>query len=377
MGEGDDSASRTYMFRSSGSAYPENFCSRRGILPSTLAPSVGRTLSSQKILYLPTVKMTSPSRSRYSARGDEGYFEWRDKMETRHTISGGRIPISTRKLHSLERRAQPSRRMKHGLAKPRCTLTMYDETKVQTLLESYPSDSVRKCPKYLTQRGHAAHPLVVRVGKDSSHTAPPGSISRCLEDMLSTPFSSLIIKYEPLRGFIVPKFSTYDGSSDPFDHIMHYRQLMTLDIGNDMLLCKVFPASLQAQALSWFHRLSANSIDNFRDLSENIKMQENETLREFVKRFGQAVLQVESYNMDAILQIFKRSICPGTPFFESLAKKPPTSMDDLFRRVSKYSMLEDDIRAATHQVLVAGQAAKSEATRSFKAPNHPGSSNRE
>ncbi|KAL6343126.1 hypothetical protein AAG906_019669 [Vitis piasezkii] len=65
---------------------------------------------------------------------------------------------------------------------------------------------------------------------------------------------------------------------------------------------------------------------------QNIKMQDNESLREFVKRFGQAVLQVEAYNMDVVLQIFKRSICPGTPFFESLAKKPPTTMDDLFRR---------------------------------------------
>ena len=102
-------------------------------------------------------------------------------------------------------------------------------------------------------QGHAAHPPVLGVGKDPSHTAPPGSISRRLDDMLSTPFSPCIIKYEPPRGFIVLKFSTYDGSSDPFDHIMHYRQLMTLDIGNDMLLCKVFPASLQGQALSWFH----------------------------------------------------------------------------------------------------------------------------
>ncbi|RVW73052.1 hypothetical protein CK203_061068 [Vitis vinifera] len=121
---------------------------------------------------------------------------------------------------------------------------------------------------------------------------------------------------------------------------MHYRQLMTLDIGNDALLCKVFPASLQGQALSWFHRLPPNSVGNFRDLSEafvgqylcsarhkqnistlqNIKMQDNESLREFVKRFGQAVLQVEACSMDAVLQIFKRSICPGTPFFESLAK---------------------------------------------------------
>ena len=83
-------------------------------------------------------------------------------------------------------------------------------------------------------------------------------------------------------------------------------------------------------------------------------MQDNESLREFVKRFGQAVLQVEACSMDVVLQIFKRSICPGTPFFESLAKKPPTTMDDLFRRANKYSMLEDDVRAATQQVMVAG-----------------------
>ncbi|RVX18519.1 hypothetical protein CK203_006774 [Vitis vinifera] len=91
---------------------------------------------------------------------------------------------------------------------------------------------------------------------------------------------------------------------------MHYRQLMTLDIGNDALLCKVFPASLQGQALSWFHRLPPNSVGNFRDLSEafvgqylcsarhkqnistlqNIKMQDNESLREFVKRHPQVLV---------------------------------------------------------------------------------------
>ena len=47
----------------------------------------------------------------------------------------------------------------------------------------------------------------------------------------------------------------YNGTSDLFDHIMHFRRLMTLDIGNDALLCKVFPANLHDQALSWFHYL--------------------------------------------------------------------------------------------------------------------------
>ena len=100
-------------------------------------------------------------------------------------------------------------------------------------------------------------------------------------------------------------------------------------------------------------------------------MQDNESLREFMKRFGQAVLQVEAYSIDAVLQIFKRNICPGTPFFESLSKKPLTTMDDLFRRANKYSMLEDDVQAATQQVLVAGQASRSGAERSAKLPDWP------
>ncbi|KAL6324749.1 hypothetical protein AAG906_017089 [Vitis piasezkii] len=188
-------------------------------------------------------------------------------------------------------------------------------------------------------------------------------------------------------GFMVPKFSTYDGTNDPFDHIMHYRQLMTLDIGNDALLCKVFPTSVQGQSLSWLHRLPMNSMNNFWDLSkafmeqylcsaqhrenintlQNIKMQENESLREFVKRFGQDVLQIESCSMDTILQIFKRSICPGYTLFESLAEKPSTMIDDLFKRANKYSMLEDDVRAANQHVLVTSWNARNESTESSKS----------
>ncbi|RVX01979.1 hypothetical protein CK203_019529 [Vitis vinifera] len=108
------------------------------------------------------------------------------------------------------------------------------------------------------------HQALRQAGRNLPNEPPIGSISKRPDDMLSTPFCSHIVHYDPPRGFIVPKFSTYDESNDPFDHIMHYRQLMTLDIGNDALLCKVFPASLQGQALSWFHHLPPNSVDNFR-----------------------------------------------------------------------------------------------------------------
>ena len=96
---------------------------------------------------------------------------------------------------------------------------------------------------------------------------------------------------------------------------------------------------------------------------QNIK---NESLRKFMKRFGQTVLQVESYNIDVVLQIFKKSICSSTPLFEFLAKKPPTTMDDLFKRSNKYSMLEDDVCAANQQVLVTSRPAENYSSRSSK-----------
>lgn len=80
---------------------------------------------------------------------------------------------------------------------------------------------------------------------------------------------------------------------------------------------------------------------------QNIKLHDSELLIDFMKRVGQAMLYVESHSMDVILHIYKQSIGPGTPFFEFLAKKPPTMMDDLFKQVDKYFILEDDIRETT------------------------------
>ncbi|RVW53615.1 hypothetical protein CK203_069025 [Vitis vinifera] len=51
-------------------------------------------------------------------------------------------------------------------------------------------------------------------------------------------------------------------------------------------------------------------------------------------------------------------------------------MDDLFRRANKYSMLEDDVRAATQQVLVAGRTSRGDAERNVKPLDRPKPSDR-
>ena len=64
----------------------------------------------------------------------------------------------------------------------------------------------------------------------------------------------------------MPTFSMFDGSNDPYDHMLDYNQEMNLNAGNDHLLCKVFPASLQGPALAWFDKLPGNSINSFNEL---------------------------------------------------------------------------------------------------------------
>ena len=84
--------------------------------------------------------------------------------------------------------------------------------------------------------------------------------------MLSSPLGQHILDYEPPHGFVILVFTTFDGSADPYDHMLHFKQAMMLNASNDQLLCKVFPSSLRGLALAWFHKLWRYSINSFYEL---------------------------------------------------------------------------------------------------------------
>ena len=88
---------------------------------------------------------------------------------------------------------------------------------------------------------------------------------------------------------------------------------------------------------------------------QTILKQEEETIRDFVRRFGQAVQQIESYSMDLVLQNFRRSFGLSTPFFQSLSLDLPATIEELYMRVDRYSMLEDNICVATKIVMITNQ----------------------
>ena len=89
-----------------------------------------------------------------------------------------------------------------------------------------------------------------------------------------------------------------------------------------------------------------------------ILKREDESIRDFTHKFGQAVQQIDIYSMDAVLQNFRRSFGPTIPFFQSLSLDPPAAMEELYQRANKFSTLEDNIRAASQTVMITTQSGK-------------------
>ena len=73
--------------------------------------------------------------------------------------------------------------------------------------------------------------------------------------------------------FTRPLFNSYDGKTDPVEHVSHFIQMMSLHTHNDALMCKVFPSSPDATALRWFNRLRKCSIHSFSELIQESGVQ--------------------------------------------------------------------------------------------------------
>ena len=96
---------------------------------------------------------------------------------------------------------------------------------------------------------------------EEKHARPVDHLaSGLVQSLVSSPFSSEVMRKEIPKKFEVPKIKTFDGTQEPADHILHFRQVMALHEENDVLLCRIFPTSLAGPALSWFHQLPVGEI---------------------------------------------------------------------------------------------------------------------
>ena len=123
---------------------------------------------------------------------------------------------------SRKARKETSRRQNQPVQAPRSALVLPEGTMPPVF------------PAGMMPQVMFVHPVF---GTGPAFYMPPVALIRRPNDMLSLPLGQhIILDYEAPRGFVIPAFTMFDGSTSPYDHMLHYNQAMILNAGNDRLV---------------------------------------------------------------------------------------------------------------------------------------------
>ena len=153
---------------------------------------------------------------------------------------------------------------------------------------------------------------------------------------------------------------SYNGSTDPIDHLESYKALMMIQGPTDALLCIGFPTTLRKATRAWYSGLQSESINSFEQFEHSfvahfgisrrpsrtsdslfsIKQGETETLRDFVVRFNIATLEVRDLNEDMAISVIKRDM-RGSRFTYSFDKTLLRTHAKLLEHAYKYICMDE------------------------------------
>lgn len=146
---------------------------------------------------------------------------------------------------------------------------------------------------------------------------------------------------------MVLSLELYDGTADLREHILRYHNAMEplriLKDKREAMICKMFSNSLKRLALTKYYRLKPTSIDSFGDLSKKFQrkftlsmkakkelnhlffmiQQRDESLRSYTQHLNNKMLEVKNCHDSVAIQVFRRSLINGTPFYNALTMRTP------------------------------------------------------
>ncbi|KAH7845081.1 hypothetical protein Vadar_008225 [Vaccinium darrowii] len=150
-----------------------------------------------------------------------------------------------------------------------------------------------------------------------------GKAPTTVEELVQNTNSSFTpeVMREPLPlKFKMPHIDTFNGSTDPLDHLETYKNLMMLQAVPDEIMCRAFPVTLNGSARMWFNKLKPQSIGNFKELS---------------KSFVSIAAYIAGLNSGQLLF--------------SLTKDPPVTVAELMMRPQKHMNAEDALSARRYR----------------------------
>ncbi|XP_068498311.1 uncharacterized protein [Phaseolus vulgaris] len=177
----------------------------------------------------------------------------------------------------------------------------------------------------------------------------------------STLFSQSILEAVIPNTFVGPKV-TFTGMEDPEAHLTAFHTQMMLVGGSDTVRCKLFMSTLTGMAMDWFISLPDGHITLFTQLSQlfreqylanrapppvsydlfDVKQYQDETLKEYINRFGAQVVKVGTTKEPMIFYAFRKGVCLG-PFCESIIRNRLRTFAEIRRRVVEHIDTEGEV----------------------------------
>ena len=187
-------------------------------------------------------------------------------------------------------------------------------------------------------------------------------MSRALDQLSKSPFTRRIEGAALPWRFQQLTFTIYNGNTDPVEHVSQFNQRMAVHSKNEVLMCKVFPSSLEPTVMKWFNGLKANSVDLYRQLTQafgsrfvtnsrapqplsallSLSMRDGETLKAYSGRYWEMYNEMDGNFDDVAINTFKSSLPAKHGLRKSLTGKLATSVRQLMDWIDKYKRVEED-----------------------------------
>ncbi|XP_074346144.1 uncharacterized protein LOC141684906 [Apium graveolens] len=155
----------------------------------------------------------------------------------------------------------------------------------------------------------------------------------------------------------------FDGASDPVEYLSRFNKKMEVYQVRDLTKCRLLAATLKENAHQWFKRLSANSIRSWDQMCQvfvtqfqasvayapptntlaNIKQHEDESLREYFRRFNAEVSKVRKASDETYKNFLIAGVRPGTEFWKELQREEPKTLSDFYNKAESHKVVEESL----------------------------------
>ncbi|GKV47975.1 hypothetical protein SLEP1_g54822 [Rubroshorea leprosula] len=179
-------------------------------------------------------------------------------------------------------------------------------------------------------------------------------------DSIPHPLNTNIVLEPYPTGFRIPQLETYDGTKDPDDHLHAFYSCMQAQNASDALMCKIFPSTLRGNARTWYYSLPPRSINSYTELASafatkfssrrlirkttselmRVKQKDGESLKNFMSRFNDAVLEVNSFDQAVGITAVISGL-GHERFRDSLIKHPATTFSEVNDRSLEFITAEE------------------------------------